>query len=54
VIALISAAIGALVLDLSFLSALLLYSVTGTGATLFAAWRRVVCMTQNKELMNDC
>ncbi|WP_145396779.1 hypothetical protein [Paracoccus sulfuroxidans] len=53
VIALMSAVLGTLVFDLSFLSALLLYSVTGTGATLFVAWRRFICMTQHEEILKD-
>ena len=42
--ALIATMIGIWALDLSFLGGLLLYSVSGMAATLFAAWRRVRCM----------
>lgn len=47
-VALATTLVGAIVLDLSFLTGLLLYSVTGTAATLFAAWRRVKCMSHHE------
>ena len=46
--ALATTLVGAIVLDLSFLIGLLLYSVTGTATTLFAAWRRVRCMSHHE------
>ncbi|WJS84604.1 hypothetical protein [Paracoccus sp. TOH] len=47
-IALGCAAIGVMAFDLSFWAALLLYSVSGTAATLFVAWRRFRCIEGNE------
>ncbi|WP_311757496.1 hypothetical protein [Paracoccus broussonetiae] len=40
---------GTVVLGLSFWSALLLYSLSGTAATLFVAWRRFRCAELNEK-----
>ncbi|WP_323716086.1 hypothetical protein [Paracoccus aminovorans] len=47
-VALFSTVVGVVALGLSFWTALLLYSVSGTAATLFVAWRRVRCLDHHK------
>lgn len=43
-VALFSTGVGVWALDLSFWGGLLLYSISGTAATLFVAWRRARCL----------
>ncbi|RQP07628.1 MAG: hypothetical protein D1H97_02040 [Paracoccus sp. BP8] len=47
-VALASAVIGAVAFDLSLWTALLVYSVSGTAATLFVAWRRLRCIERHE------
>ena len=47
-VALFSTAVGVVAFGLSFWMALLLYSVSGTAATLFVAWRRIRCMEHHR------
>ena len=47
-VAAISATFGVVALEMSFLTGLLLYSLSGTAATLFVAWRRYRCMEHHE------
>jgi hypothetical protein len=47
-VAALCAGFGTVALDLSIWAGLLLYSLSGTAATLFVAWRRYRCMEHHE------